>query len=76
MTGHLPAWAGRHQPPAAAAEGGVLALPGSPGAGRVGLRLWSGAEASEGKADVMGMYLMGGCLGVSCWIAQLLLCRG
>lgn len=37
------------------------------GAGRVwGLCLWAWAEESEGKADVMGMHLMGESLGVSC----------
>lgn len=33
-------------------------------------------EELEGKADVVGMHRMGESLCVSCWIAQLLRCRG
>lgn len=56
------------------------ALPG--GLGRPGARTEFGAvslvgtEVLERKADVVGMHRMGGSLGVSCWIAQLLRCRG
>lgn len=44
-----------------------LALSGGPARCKsLGLCLWSGAEEPEGKADIMGMYLMGGYLAVSC----------
>lgn len=66
MTVHRPGWAGRHQPPAAA-EGGVTGSVWQPARWKsLGLCLWSEAEESERKADIMGTYLIGGYLGVSC----------
>ena len=62
MTVHLSGWAGLGDISlGAAAEGGVTGSAWQPGCWKsLGLCLWAEAEESEGKADVMGMYLMGG----------------